>query len=157
MKPGSRRMVLVVDDHAPMRTLCRVTLEDAGFEVVEAADGQKALQAVQKRRPDVILLDIMMPQVSGWDVASTLLSDRSTDKIPIIFITALATAHDRLRALELGARAYVTKPFDPSVIPSTVTRILDQIDRGERDPDLAETIANLRLELEKTGQALDPA
>jgi DNA-binding response OmpR family regulator len=150
-------MVLVVDDHAPMRTLCRVTLEDAGFEVVEAANGEEALEAVSERRPDAILLDIMMPRVSGWDVAATLLSDRSTDKIPIIFITALATAHDRLRALELGARAYVTKPFDPSVIPATVTRVLDQIDRGERDPDLAETIANLRLELEKTNEALDPA
>jgi CheY-like chemotaxis protein len=157
MKPGSRRMVLVVDDHAPMRTLCRVTLEDAGFEVVEAADGEEALQAVSERRPDAILLDIMMPRVSGWDVAATLLSDRSTDKIPIIFITALATARDQLRAFELGARAYLTKPFDPTVIPSTVTRVLDQIDRGERDPDLAETITNLRLELEKTKEALDPA
>jgi CheY-like chemotaxis protein len=150
-------MVLVVDDHPPMRTLCRVSLEDAGFEVVEAAHGEEALEAVRERRPDAILLDIMMPRLSGWDVAATLLSDHSTDKIPIIFITALATAPDRLRALELGARAYLTKPFDPTVIPSTVTRVLDQIDRGERDPDLAETIANLRSELERTRQPLDRA
>jgi DNA-binding response OmpR family regulator len=153
MKEASPRMVLVVDDHAPMRTLCRVSLEAADFEVIEAADGEEALQAVRERRPDAILLDIMMPRVSGWEVASSLLADRSTDKIPLIFITALATGPDRLRAFELGARAYLTKPFDPSVIPATVTRVLDQIERGERDPDLAETIANLKLELDQTRSA----
>jgi DNA-binding response OmpR family regulator len=153
MERSSRRVVLVVDDHAPMRTLCRVALEAAGFEVAEAEDGEKALEAVRAQRPDAILLDIMMPRVSGWDVASSLLADRSTDKIPLIFITALATVPDRLRAFELGARAYLTKPFDPSVIPDTVSRVLDQIERGERDPDLAETIANLRMELERTRRA----
>jgi CheY-like chemotaxis protein len=143
------RLVLVVDDHAPMRTLCRVSLEAAGFDVAEAADGEEALQAVGERRPDAILLDIMMPRLSGWEVASSLIADRSTDKIPLIFITALANVQDRLRAFDLGARAYLTKPFDPSVIPETVSRVLDQIERGERDPDLADTIANLRLELQR--------
>jgi CheY-like chemotaxis protein len=152
MEATPRRLVLVVDDHAPMRTLCRVSLEAAGFEVAEAADGEQALQAVSERRPDAILLDIMMPRLSGWEVASSLIADRSTDKIPLIFITALANTQDRLRAFELGARAYLTKPFDPSVIPDTVTKVLDQIERGERDPDLADTIANLRLELQRTGR-----
>jgi DNA-binding response OmpR family regulator len=153
MKESPRRIVLVVDDHAPMRTLCRVTLEASGFGVVEAVDGEEALAAVRMQPPDAILLDIMMPRLSGWEVASELLADRSTDKIPIIFITARSAVPDRLRAFELGAHAYLTKPFDPAVIPATVTRVLDQIERGERDPDLAETLAALRAELARTGIA----
>src|SRR5436189_6214492 len=84
----AQRKVLVVDDHAPMRTLCRVNLEAAGFLVLEAADGDEALAAVSTDRPDLILLDIMMPRVSGWDVAAVLLADGSTDRIPITVITA---------------------------------------------------------------------
>jgi DNA-binding response OmpR family regulator len=157
MEASAPRTVLVVDDHAPMRTLCRVSLEAAGFRVVEAVDGAEALIAVRASPPDAILLDIMMPRVSGWEVASALLADRSTDKIPIIFITARNAVPDRLRAFELGAQAYLMKPFDPAVIPATVTKVLDQIDRGERDPDLAETLATLRAESEQTGKALGPA
>jgi len=111
---SSQRNVLVVDDHASMRTLCRVNLEAAGFRVLEAADGDEALAAIKTDRPDLILLDIMMPRVSGWEVASALLADSSTDRIPIIFITARTGVTDRIRAFELGAQEYVTKPFDPA-------------------------------------------
>jgi DNA-binding response OmpR family regulator len=151
-----QRSVLVVDDHAPMRTLCRVNLEAAGFRVLEAADGNEALLAVGVDRPDAILLDIMMPGVSGWEVAAALIADRTTDRIPIIFITARSGVTDRIRALELGAQAYLTKPFDPAGLATTVTRVLDQIDRGERDADLAETLAALRAEQE-AGKTLRPA
>jgi DNA-binding response OmpR family regulator len=149
--------VLVVDDHAAMRTLCRVNLEAAGFRVVEAADGNEALAAVGADRPDVILLDIMMPGVSGWEVASALIADRTTDRIPIIFITARSGAPDRIRALELGAQAYLTKPFDPANLATTVTKVLDQIDRGERDAGLAETLATLKAEQEVGSKTLRPA
>jgi DNA-binding response OmpR family regulator len=152
----AQRSVLVVDDHAPMRTLCRVNLEAAGFRVFEAADGDEALAAVGADRPDVILLDIMMPRVSGWEVAAALIADRTTDRIPIIFITARSGVPDRIRALELGAREYLTKPFDPAGLATTVTRVLDQIDRGERDAGLAETLATLKAEQE-AGKTLRPA
>jgi DNA-binding response OmpR family regulator len=152
----TQRSVLVVDDHAPMRTLCRVNLEAAGFRVLEAADGEEALATVGVDRPDVILLDIMMPGVSGWEVAGALIADRATDRIPIIFITARSGATDRIRALELGAQAYLTKPFDPGALATTVTKVLDQIDRGERDADLAETLAALKAEQE-AGKTLRPA
>jgi DNA-binding response OmpR family regulator len=143
-----QRSVLVVDDHPPMRTLCRVNLEAAGFRVLEAADGAEALAVVGLDRPDLILLDIMMPGVSGWEVASALIADRSTDRIPVIFITARSGVSDRIRALELGAQAYLTKPFDPAGLATTVAKVLDQIDRGERDADLAETLAALKAEHE---------
>ena len=108
-------------------------------------------------RPDVILLDIMMPRVSGWEVAAALIADHSTDRIPIIFITARSAVPDRIRAFELGAQAYLTKPFDPAGLAATVTKVLDQIDRGERDADLAETLAALRAEQEAGSKTLRPA
>jgi len=102
----------------------------------------------------VILLDIMMPRVSGWEVAAALLADRSADRIPIIFITARTGVTDRIRAYELGAQGYVMKPFDPAGLAATVTKVLDQIDRGERDADLAETLASLRAEREAGSKTL---
>jgi len=153
----TQRSVLVVDDHAPMRTLYRVNLEAAGFRVLEAADGDEALMVIGADRPDLILLDIMMPRVSGWEVAGALVADRSTDRIPIIFITARSAVPDRIRAFELGAQAYLTKPFDPAGLAVTVTKVLDQIDRGERDADLAETLAALRAEQDAGSKTLRPA
>ena len=153
MSPSpTQRTVLVVDDHAPLRTLCRLSLEPAGFRVLEAADGDEALAVVAADRPDAILLDIMMPRLSGWKVAAALLADEATDQIPIIFITARAGLSDRIRAFELGAQAYLTKPFDPAVLPVTITKVLDQIERGERDADLAETLAALRAEQESAAK-----
>jgi DNA-binding response OmpR family regulator len=140
------RTVLVVDDHGPLRVLCRIGLEDAGFRVLEARDGEEALACVRAEPPDVILLDIMMPGISGWEVTSELLADRSTDQIPIIFISARSELSDRVRAFEFGAQAYLTKPFDPAVLAETVTTVLDQIERGDREAALAETLATLRKE-----------
>ncbi len=144
---GSKRTVLVVDDDAALRLLCRVHLEKAGFHVVEASDGDEAVEQVHADRPDVILLDIMMPLVSGWQVAADVLNDRSTDEIPIIFISALTRREDRLRAFGLGAVGYLTKPFDPALLAPTIGALLDQIDRGERSAVIAENIEKLRAEV----------
>jgi DNA-binding response OmpR family regulator len=130
----SRKTVLVVDDDRRMRALCRASLEEAGLRVLEAAGGEEALG------------------ISGWEVTSALLADRSTDQIPIIFISARRELADRVRALELGARDYVTKPFDPAGLAKTVARTLAEIDRGERDAALAETLAALRKEQLSTGK-----
>jgi len=125
-----------------MRTLCRVNLEAAGFRVLETADGDEALAALE----------------IDWEVAAVLLADSSTDRIPIIFITARNGVPDRIRAFELGAQAYLTKPFDPAGLATTVTKVLDQIDRGERDVDLAETLAALQAEQDEAGRkTLRPA
>jgi DNA-binding response OmpR family regulator len=101
----------------------------------------------------LILLDIMMPGISGWEVTSALLADRSTDQIPIIFISARREISDRMRAFDLGAQAYLTKPFDPALLAETVATVLGQIDRGERDAALAETLAALRKEQISVGKA----
>ena len=143
---GEPRTVLVVDDHGALRALCRIALEDAGFRVLEARDGGEALTRVREEHPDAILLDIMMPGISGWEVTAELLADRSTDQIPIVFISARSDVSDRLRAFELGAHGYLTKPFDPAVLAETLESVLGQIERGERDAALAETLAALRKE-----------
>jgi DNA-binding response OmpR family regulator len=148
----SHKTVLVVDDHRPVRALCRASLEQAGFRVLEAENGKEALASVQTERPDAILLDIMMPGISGWEVTAALLAERSTDEIPIIFISAHTEPSDRIRAYELGAQAYVTKPFDPDVLAETVAAVLAQIERGDRDAALAETLAALRKEQVSAGK-----
>jgi DNA-binding response OmpR family regulator len=148
----ARKTVLVVDDHRQVRALVRTGLENAGFNVLDAADGDEALAAVRAERPDLILLDIMMPRVSGWEVTAALLAERSTDEIPIVFISARTEIADRLRAFELGAHGYVTKPFDPEVLAETVATVLEQIESGEREAALAETLATLRKEQLSTGK-----
>ena len=148
----SPKTVLVVDDDRPMRALCRVSLEEAGLRVLEAAGGEEALELVRDERPDLILLDIMMPGISGWELTSALLADRSTDQIPIIFISARRELADRVRAFGLGAQDYVTKPFDPTALAKTVAKTLAEIDRGERNAALAETLATLRKEQLSAGK-----
>jgi DNA-binding response OmpR family regulator len=88
----------------------------------------------------------MMPGVSGWEVAAALLADRATDYIPFIFITARAAISDRIRAFEAGAQDYLTKPFDPGQLAETINTVLEQIEHGEREANIAETLLALKAE-----------
>jgi two-component system, OmpR family, alkaline phosphatase synthesis response regulator PhoP len=105
--------VLVIDDEAPIRLLCRVNLEAEEMDVIEAADGPSGVARAQVESPDVILLDVMMPGLDGWHVAEQLLQDDRTSGIPIIFLTARAEFRDRARGLDIGGVDYITKPFNP--------------------------------------------
>jgi DNA-binding response OmpR family regulator len=136
--------VLVIDDEAPIRLLCRVNLEAEGMEVIEAADGPSGLEAARTAVPDVILLDVMMPGIDGWKVAEELLDDTSTSGIPIIFLTARAELRDRARGLDVGGIDYVTKPFNPIELASLVRDLLERVARGERDELRREKICELR-------------
>jgi DNA-binding response OmpR family regulator len=136
--------VLVVDDEAPIRLLCRVNLEADGMEVIEAADGQTGLALARSEQPDVILLDVMMPTMDGWQVAEQLGDDAQAGQIPLVFLTARAELRDRARGLELGGVDYITKPFDPVELASVVQGLLERVRRGERDELRQEKIAELR-------------
>lgn len=136
--------VLVIDDEAAIRLLCRVNLEAEGIAVSEAADGRTGLELARSERPDAILLDVMMPGVDGWKVAEELFSDSATAEIPIIFLTARAEFRDRARGLDIGGMDYVTKPFDPIQLASHVTNLVDRVERGERDDLRREKLAQLR-------------
>jgi len=140
--------VLVIDDEAPIRLLCRVNLEAEGMDVIEAADGPAGVERARDEEPDVILLDVMMPGLDGWRVAEQLLEDNRTTGIPIIFLTARAEFRDRARGLDIGGVDYITKPFNPLELAPLVQRLLDRIDRGERDELRAEKLTELRSLME---------
>jgi DNA-binding response OmpR family regulator len=136
--------VLVIDDEEPIRLLCRVNLQLEDMEVLEAADGPTGLDQAREHRPDVILLDVMMPGLDGWRVAEKLLEDDRTNEIPIIFLTARAEFRDRARGLDIGGVDYVTKPFNPLELAPLVRQLLDRIEKGERDELRGEKLAELR-------------
>jgi len=140
--------VLVIDDEAPIRLLCRVNLEAEGMNVIEAADGPSGLDKAREEGPDVILLDVMMPGLDGWRVAEQLLEDERTVGIPIIFLTARAEFRDRARGLDIGGIDYVTKPFNPLELAPLVEGLLGRIDRGEKDELRAEKLSELRSLME---------
>lgn len=141
--------VLVIDDEAPIRLLCRVNLEAEGMDVIEAADGPTGLDRARDEQPDVILLDVMMPGLDGWRVAEELLEDDRTNEIPIIFLTARAEFRDRARGLDIGGVDYVTKPFNPLELAPLVEALLERISRGERDELRGEKLAELRALMER--------
>ena len=136
--------VLVIDDEAPIRLLCRVNLEAEGMEVLEAADGITGLETTVSEQPDVVLLDVMMPGLDGWSVAERLLADPATEAIPIVFLTARADLRDRARGIDLGGLDYITKPFNPVELASLVRDVIGAVERGEREHVRAEKIAELR-------------
>jgi DNA-binding response OmpR family regulator len=136
--------VLVIDDEAPIRLLCRVNLEAEGMEVSEAEDGAQGLVLAREEQPDVILLDVMMPGLDGWEVLQRLLDDDRTREIPIVFLTARAELRDRARGLELGGVDYVTKPFNPVELAPLVKDLIARVGRGEREAIRRERIAELR-------------
>ena len=141
--------VLVIDDEAPIRLLCRVNLEAERMEVVEAADGPSGLERAREEQPDVVLLDVMMPGLDGWRVAEELLDDERTASIPIVFLTARAELRDRARGIDLGGVDYVTKPFNPLELAPLVRDVLERVARGEREALRREKLTELRALLER--------
>jgi CheY-like chemotaxis protein len=125
--------VLIVDDEFSIRLICSINFAASGWRCTEAVDGVDALEQVKRERPDVILLDVMMPRADGWTVAEHLADDEATGDIPIVFLTARAERRDRERAHKLGAVGYLTKPLDPVDLPGTVEDVLRRLERGERE------------------------
>ncbi len=136
--------VLVIDDEGPIRLLCRVNLEAAGMVVYEAEDGVTGLEGARRETPDVILLDVMMPGMDGWEVFGELLEDERTANIPVVFLTARAELRDQARGLELGGVDYVTKPFDPLELAPLISDLLERIERGDVQERRRERLATLR-------------
>lgn len=114
------RRILVVDDEPPIRDILRFQLENAGFEVSCAEDGEEGLQMVSELAPDLVLLDLMIPQMDGYEVCRRIKSDYATRHIPVIILTARAELDEKLKGLENGANDYVTKPFS---IPELLMRV----------------------------------
>jgi len=120
MKP----YILVVEDEAPLVTLLRYNLEEAGFEVDDARDGEDALISVRERRPDLIVLDWMLPAVSGIEVCRQLRRRPETRDVPVIMLTAKSEEADRIRGLDSGADDYLTKPFSPKELVARIRAVM---------------------------------
>ncbi len=108
--------VLVVDDQEDNRRVCQDNLEMDDYDVLLAENGQEALEIVSTKKPDVLLLDVMMPVMSGWDVLKKMKADGSLKEIPVIMLTALSEPRDQTKALEMGASDFIIKPFDIDVM-----------------------------------------
>ncbi|MCS7337664.1 MAG: response regulator transcription factor [Verrucomicrobiae bacterium] len=121
-----RPRVLVVDDEPDAVEVIEFNLKQAGFDVTTAADGEEALRKARAQAPDLIVLDVMLPELDGFEVCKLLRRDPATANIPIIMLTAKAAEVDRVVGLELGADDYVTKPFSPRELVLRVRKLLER-------------------------------
>jgi CheY-like chemotaxis protein len=117
------KTVLTVEDQPDIRRLIRMTLEFKGYQVVEASSGAEGIEAARRHRPDLILLDKMMPGMDGLTVSRTLAADPSLASIPRVMLSALGMAEDRKAGLEAGVVAYLVKPFSPMALLNLVDRL----------------------------------
>ncbi len=152
--------ILIADDDPQVVELVRTYLEKEGFAVVIAADGEAALEKVARDRPDLVVLDIMLPRLDGWAVCQRLREDPETRTIPIVMLTSRAEEMDRVLGLELGADDYVTKPFSPRELVARIKAVLRRTGEGKLSTDQKTlTYRGLRLdpvgrEVQVTGQPI---
>lgn len=117
-------VVLVADDDPDIRELVAFRLERAGYSILEAPDGEQALRLAQERQPDLAILDVMMPKLTGYDVTRELRRDEGTRRLPVILLTARVQEHDVARGFGAGADDYIKKPFSPQELQARVQAIL---------------------------------
>lgn len=122
------RKILIVDDDKKTVDLIRLYLEKDGYRALAAYDGRQALELTRQKRPDLIVLDLMLPEVDGLDVCRVL---RAESRVPIIMLTARTTEEDKLLGLDLGADDYVTKPFSPRELLARVRAVLRRVDEED--------------------------
>jgi len=133
MIPSSEKVILVVDDESRMVRFVRMNLELEGYRVAEAGTGMEALEKVRDELPDLVLLDVMMPEMDGFETLERL---REISTVPVIMLTVKGDEEDRIRGLELGADDYVTKPFSPRELASRIRAVLR---RAEMPAPIAKT------------------
>ncbi len=152
------KKILIVDDDENICELLRLYLEKDGFDAIVANDGGQAMSAVQINNPDLILLDIMMPVLDGWQVCREI---RKTSNVPIIMLTAKGETFDKVLGLELGADDYITKPFDSKEVVARIKAVLRRTSDAEKVGGIKEVrYDRLRInitnyELEVNGQQID--
>jgi two-component system, OmpR family, alkaline phosphatase synthesis response regulator PhoP len=149
--------VLVVEDEPRIATIATDYLEHAGYEVLKAADGMRALQLARTERLDLVVLDLRLPKLDGWEVARTL---RAQSRVPIIMLTARVEEADRLRGLALGADDYISKPFSPRELVARVKAVLRRTDHSASEEDGLLRLGDLvldpaRLTVSRQGAVID--
>jgi two-component system response regulator VicR len=130
---ADKRRILCVEDEPEMIDLIRLILERRGFEVLGAVGGEEGLEAIRREKPDLILLDLMMPDVDGWEVYRQVKADDELQHIPVVVVTAKAQSIDKVLGLHIAkVDDYVTKPFGPNDLVESVQRVLQK--KGEETP-----------------------
>lgn len=124
------KKVLIVDDEPALRLLLTATLEDEGYQLFEAADGIRAWQLAQQERPDLIVLDVMMPGMTGYEVCAKVKADSELQGTIVVMLTAKGQAADRAQSLNSGADCYIRKPFSPLALAEKVATLLGASQQG---------------------------
>lgn len=145
-RKGMSKKILVVDDKTDLRTLLKSYLSQEGFEVLTASDGQDALFVARQSKPDIIILDLMMPEMGGYDFMRIY---RRTAETPIIILTARLEENDKVLGLELGADDYVTKPFSPRELTARVRAVLRRMEKQVIEQNV---LRQGEIELDRTGR-----
>ena len=147
------KLILVVDDEERMSRFIRLNLEHDGFQVLEANRGMQAINLIRERMPDLVLLDIMMPDLDGFEVLQLI---RESYQVPVIMLTAKGEEDDKVKGLELGADDYVTKPFSPRELVSRVRAVLRRNDQGASNEDgIIEVDEHLKIDFGRREVWLD--
>lgn len=152
---SSRQTILVVDDDANIRRVVEINLRISGYDVITAKNGEEGLAAVARYSPQLLVLDVTMPGMNGYEVAQQLQENAKTAEIPIVFLTARAQDEDVLAGWDAGADWYMTKPFDPARLCSVITDILNLKPdaRRQRSSRIAEVV---RLEMQRKRETSRP-
>jgi two-component system, OmpR family, response regulator RpaA len=137
--------ILVVDDEPDVLLLCRVNLQHAGYEVMEASDGEQGLALATSQVPDAIVLDLMLPLMDGYGVLDHLRANELTETIPVLVLTAKAQREDRVRCWEQGASEYMTKPFSPVALCGALTELMG-MSHAQREDRRHDVLRKLRDE-----------
>jgi two-component system KDP operon response regulator KdpE len=130
---GEKKRILVVDDEPGMIEILRINLEWEGYEVSEASNGLEGLEKTLTERPDLVILDVMMPEMDGWEVLERIETNPQTAGLPVIMLTVKSEESDIIYGLEKGAVEYVTKPFDPAQLSETIRLLLERSNRRSRE------------------------
>jgi len=131
LREGGRRKILLIEDDTDIRELLRVTLEEEGFSVREAADGEKGLDLLRRERPAAVVLDLMLPGLPGLDVCRRIRASARDGRLPVLVLTARSAEADKVVGLEIGADDYVTKPFSPRELVARLRALLRRAYEGE--------------------------
>jgi DNA-binding response OmpR family regulator len=121
----SQKRILLIEDEQDMAVMVGIRLESAGYYVCMVADGKAGLEAARQDMPDLIVLDLMLPGIDGYEICSALKNDEKYSKIPIVILTAMAQKQDIERGLASGADAYMVKPFDPQELLAKVAELIE--------------------------------
>lgn len=147
MNTSTPARILVVDDDKEIVRLLRAYLEQAGFTVLTAYDGESALSLIRREHPNLVVLDLMLPSRDGWQVTQKIRSDSALVHTPIIMLTARVADNDKIYGLELGADDYITKPFNPREVVARVRSVLRRVSSGNQQKDHILSAGGLVMDL----------